>query len=420
VSAISGRFGASGDVFSWIFDFGLDSIIPSGGFGYQPGKFVSGLAATAMSFLDKDDVKGNRVLQQVADHIVQLYGQTAKETLILTNCQALVLFLQRRGKACAAILRKNFQLQKRTLGMEHPLTKLAGTTLAIALLLDSILSHKKVGYEVDRINDWLLDTGRDDGTILMSFALIAGTLASMHDLEGISKPFFKWLYNTQKRKFGRFSMGALTTLALGNALNVRTAYRRTVKKIPTRDGTRSDPRVAFRYIWPATVQAFTTTVTRINNTHFFRDSLPHFLGNGMLWKPFVPTDLTAHIYGMFTLAYNKFVPSDIGSRVWTIATDETSTIAGAHSEAEDDANTIDFRDLDGRASQYLSNLGMSLIDLGLTQNSESMSDFGSLRADSRLEDLADEIVGEFVRDEDIDAARDDVDDLEKSCEFLDL
>lgn len=132
----------------------------------------------------------------------------------------------------------------------------------------------------------------------------------------------------------------------------------------------------------------------------------------MLWKPFVPTDLTAHMYGMFTSAYSKFVPSDIGSRVWTLATDETSMIADARAEAEEDANTIDFGDLDGRASQYLSNLGMSLIDLGLTQNSESISDFGSLRADARPGNLADDIVGECVRDEDIDAARDDVDDLE--------
>jgi hypothetical protein len=67
ISAISGKFAESAEVFAWIFEVGADGLDLSGTSGFLPGKLAAGLAAAGMAFLDRNDPKGNRLLRRASD-----------------------------------------------------------------------------------------------------------------------------------------------------------------------------------------------------------------------------------------------------------------------------------------------------------------------------------------------------------------
>ncbi|KAE8450360.1 hypothetical protein EG329_006434 [Mollisiaceae sp. DMI_Dod_QoI] len=418
ITAISGKFSQSGELFTWLYEVGVDSVRRPGQFGYSPSKLAAGFAAAGMAFLDRNETKGNRLLEQIREYGGEVYGTTSAETQLITYLQAFSLFLQRRGRRCKSVLRHVFEMRKQTLGRRHPGTKAAGIILAMGILLDSLLSKNKIDDEIDEINDWLLNFDRsdEDWTFVMQFCQIGSVIATMYDLEDLSKVMLSWLYKTQKRRKGLFNRETLGTLVLNHGLSLYTMYRRRSKKIPTRERTKRDPRVFIRELWPAGIQMVTDLLAGVNQMPFFAETLPNFLQNSTMWGSFAPRQFTAHFFSIFAPVYEQLAPVDAGSRIWTIATDDdwASTIGENRGREPNGTSSIDFRDLDGRASDHLSSLGHSLLNLTLPHS--SVSSFSELDAEREMNSLQDELVGEFVTDAGITAATSDIETLKREME----
>ncbi|CZR68382.1 uncharacterized protein PAC_18281 [Phialocephala subalpina] len=418
ISAISGKFAQSGELFSWLFEFGVDSLRRPGQFGHSPAKLAVGFAAAGMAFLEKNGRKGNQLLERIGDFSASIYGSRSRETQLVAYLQAFVLLLQGRGRKSRAILQQVFEMRKHSLGRRHPGTKAAGIMLAMGIFLHSLLSKGKIDQELDEINDWLLDygTNQQDSTFLMQFCGSGAVIATMYDLEDLSKAMLNWLYKTQKRRKGLFNRSTLGTLVLNHGLNLYTMYRRKSQKIPTKEGTSLDPRIFIRELWPAAIEMVTNILAGANQLPFFAETLPNFLQNSTMWKSFAPTQFTAHFFCIFAPVYEQLAPVDAGSRIWTIATDDsdTSTIGEARHLFPSGSSSIDFGDLDGRASEHLSSLGHSLLDLTLAPS--SASDLSDLSAEHEMESLQNELVGEFVTDAGISAAQSDIETLKRELE----
>ncbi|RDW58115.1 hypothetical protein BP6252_13526 [Coleophoma cylindrospora] len=415
ISAISGKFAPSGEMFMWVFEVGVDAISIPGDSYYWHLKLVAGFAAAGMAFLDKNNIKGNQLLDQVAKSTAKLHGVESRETQLIAFIQAFVLFLQRKGRKCKAILRRIFEMRKSSLGSKHPATKAAGIVLAMAVLLECLLSNSRIDRELDEINDWLLDceTGAQEWTFVMRFCGYGAVICTHLGLDSIRKMMLGWLYRTQKRRSGLLSIPTLTTLVLSHGLTLYTIHRRKSKKILPKEGTSRDPRIFARKLWPAAIQATTDLLAGVNQMPFFAETLPRFLENSTTWKSFAPTQFTAHFIYMFAPVYQQMAPSNIGSRIWTIATEssDTLTIGQNDQHKSSAASSIDFADLDGRASEHLSSLGNSLLNLTLTA---SVSDLGEAQAE--IESLQDELVGEFVTEDGIAAAEGNIETLRREME----
>jgi tetratricopeptide (TPR) repeat protein len=419
ISAVAGKFAESGEVFTWMFETGLDSL-RSPGYPGSPGKLAAGLAAAGMAFLEKNDIKGNRLLKRVADYTADIYGSESPAIQSFGYIQAAILFLQGRGEKSRAILRRVFEMRKSSLGRKHPATKAAGIILAMEMFLDTLLSKGRIEQELDDINDWLLNFAAEDGewTFPMRFCQTSAVIATMFELEGLSKAMLSWLYRTQKRRSGLFNRSTLGTLVLNRGLSLYTMFRRKSKKVPTMEGTVLDPRIFMGALWPAGIRVVANRLAGFNQMPFFAETLPNFLRGSTLWKSFEPIQFTAHFVSLFVPVYEELAPSDMGSRIWTIATDDsdTSTIGEMRGGENEGSGSIDFGDLDGRASEHLSSLGQSLLTLTLTHT--SMSNFSELNEEIEMESLQNELVGEFVTDDGITAARGDIETLKTEMEGM--
>ncbi|KUJ06524.1 uncharacterized protein LY89DRAFT_790394 [Mollisia scopiformis] len=149
ITAISGRFRQSGELFAWLYEVGVDSVRKPGQFGYSPAKLAVGFAASGMAFLEGNDSKGNRLLERIGEYSADIYGLASAETHLIAYLHAFILFLQRRGRRSKSILRRVFEMRKQHLGRRHPGTKAAAIILAMGILLDSLLSKTKINEELD-------------------------------------------------------------------------------------------------------------------------------------------------------------------------------------------------------------------------------------------------------------------------------
>ncbi|KUJ06523.1 uncharacterized protein LY89DRAFT_769116 [Mollisia scopiformis] len=153
-----------------------------------------------------------------------------------------------------------------------------------------------------------------------------------------------------------------------------------------------------------------------NQIPFFAQTLPNFLSNSTMWGSFAPRQFTAHFFSIFAPVYEHIAPVDAASRIWTIATDEdwASTIGENPRHEPTGTSSIDFRSLDGRASEHLSSLGHSLLNLALPHSSTST--FNELNVETEISTLQDQLVGEFVTDAGITAATSDIERLKREIE----
>jgi hypothetical protein len=95
---------------------------------------------------------------------------------------------------------------------------------------------------------------------------------------------------------------------------------------------------------------------------------------------------------------------------------DTSTIGGMRDDANAVPASIDFGDLDGHASEHLSSLGQSLLNLTLTP--PSMSNFSDLNAEIKMENLQVELVSEIITDDGISAATGNIEMLRREIEGM--
>jgi len=312
ISAISGKFAESAEVFAWIFEVRADGLDLSGTPGFLPGKLAAGLAAAGMAFLDRNDPKGNRLLRRVSDLTGEIYGTGSQATQTFVYVQAGALFLQRKEDKCRSILRRAFETRKVSFGRRHPQTKAAGIILAMEIFIDTLLSKSRVDEELDEINDWLLEFAPDEEkwTFVMRFCQTGAVIATTLKLENLSKAMLSWLYRTQKRRNGLFNRSTLGTLVLSHSLRLYTMYRRKSKKVPTAEGLRRDPRIFTPDLWPAFVHTMANRLARFSQMPFVAETLANFLRHSPMWKSVEATQFSAQFVSLFVPVYEDLAPPD--------------------------------------------------------------------------------------------------------------
>lgn len=420
-------------LFKWIFDEGRKSAdVPL----KQSGLLLaSGLTASGLSFLSQDRRAGNRMMRKAVHWTATTDGKDSPLTQKLAYFQASLLFLQRESQDSMAVLRSIFERCTRSLGKRHKKTEAAGELLAIGLIADSVVSKVPISAEVDRINDELV-AQRGGMTVVTHACMAMAIFFTNNHLGGLATPLLRWIYKSQTRNFGRFSRESLLVLAVIHALNVWKMYRK-MKKIPSDEGTDRDPRVFLPKLWdtviiPGMAAVVHRLTTEEKRSRFLSVNLPQSFAKTLLWNSFekrFPRDWIMQFTPFPELAQmqaawvGKQPPeADAASQVWTVHSDaSTSRIYKDHmsdqdcndsDNNDDDKSSFNLSELLGpQGSEHLGSFGASLLDLA------SLSEGEIQRAEENMGDLQNKLVSELVGEEDVDAARSNVDVFEREFDL---
>jgi lipopolysaccharide biosynthesis regulator YciM len=431
LSASHGRFSDAAETFTWIFDNSRH---------HESKKMLAtacaaGFSAAGFEYLQQHRKDGNIMIGRVADLISQGEEETSPQVRTLAYGQAMLLFLQREGTQSRAILHRQFSLQRRFRGSRDRRTILAGEIFAIGSLMDSLLRRTRIDSEVDNINNWLYSQ-KKDRPMVMIFAMVTCMVCALSQFDELAQVLLKWLYRTQKRLVGRFDRSTMITLAVHHAFHLRGLYK-SVKKISTRDHTRTDPRVILRRAWPVLTHSVEKILTGISTdeerSKLFSTWLPKLMTEWTLYEGYRRDRLSRlfmpGLQGVFMSpqfaedmrSQSQAQPQDddVASRIWTVASTELIDGSGDESEDEDETDSTDLSDItDGRGAESLKSLGESLIELVMASSNddERVIDASEVRLDARLQDLHTELVSEVISESNISAARENTEAFEKEAE----
>ena len=408
---------------TWVFDNTQGADVR-----YQFAKIMTGVASSALWHIGQNRRAGNQRMEQVVDYVREVYGRRGKAMRLFCNGQALVLFLQRESRQCRVVLQNYWNMQKQLLGPHHRKTLASGEVFSIGMILDSILSKRHITSEAAKVNDWLYRQNGNRPTATMQFCMIAAISAALFNWDEISRSLILWLYETQKRLFGRLSRQTLTTLAVSYALRIKKRFR----KQPSSDGTRKDPRVFVPMIWKTFTNMMNEIPLSMQESTFFTQHLPIILARAAIVKKVTEKVLVNELSRIFIGPIGKLFEEDDGglphqsqslrdmlfrsgvyaannsSRVWTLssnASDNGDETGRGHPLRNLDQNTslFDLLDVDEKNAERLSSIGGSLVDLVI----------GSQDDDEPFQRLQDELVNEIVTEEDIESVRNNLDQFER-------
>ncbi|KAL6711434.1 hypothetical protein ACN47E_004368 [Coniothyrium glycines] len=432
LSASRGRFADASELFRWIFDNSRDSKTTK----VVTGAYASGLAAAGTAFLQRNRREGNDMIARVIALMGKNEGQNSSAVKTIAYGRAMLLFLQREGSQCRAVLRGQFNLQKRLYGSQHNSTLIAGEVFAIGSLLDSLLTKSHIDDEIDNITDWLFTKKDGRTTIVMRFAMAACAVFAMTSLDDLAQALLKWLYRTQKRLLGRFHQATLITLAIHHSLHLRSLYK-SARKIPTLDHTSRDPRVMLKKFWPnftrtASNALMNTNVSAIDMRPnvlatwlpkimsewtlfkgYRRERLNHFFmppEEFFVYPQFAQSPFADHNFADHVRSKSRSQPpdEDAASRIWTVTSEELLDSDAFKHNDKLETDSIDFSDITHeRMEGGLQSLGESLIDLVMTSDAEDDTDVGAREEiiEARLDDLHRDLVNEVVDEASINTAR---------------
>jgi tetratricopeptide (TPR) repeat protein len=431
LSASHGRFSDAADTFTWIFD---------NSHNHESKKMVAtacgaGFAAAGFEYLQQHRRNGNTMIGRVVGLISQGEEEMSPVVRTLAYGQAMLFFLQREGTQCTSILHRQFSVQRRFRGSRDRQTILAGEIFAIGSLMDSLLRRTRIDNELDSINDWLFSQ-KNGRTTVMNFAMAACMVCALLQFDDLAQALLKWLYRTQKRLIGRFDRSTLITLAVHHAFHLRGLYK-SVRDIPTRDHTKTDPRVLLTRFWPVLTRSVGNVLTNMTTgeerASLFTTWLPKLMTEWTLYEGYRRERITR----LFMPGFQEIFMSpqfaehvrnqsqaqpqddDAASKVWTIAS--ADLIDGSDDQMNDkhETESIDLSDItEGRSGEGLRSLGESLIDLVMASNNddEQVVDASQERVDARLQDLHTELVSEVISESNIHAAKENSEAFEKEAD----
>jgi tetratricopeptide (TPR) repeat protein len=430
---------------------------------YQLLKIMSGMTSVGLSYAGNETELGNRMLQRVVTYVADI-DKRGKLTRIVTLGQGIWLFLQRKSRKSRSVLRNYWITQKQISGSRHRRTLLAGEVYATVSILDCVISQKNIHPEVDQAIDWLI-RHRRNSPYLIRFSMIGAIVCSFLRLDTISQKLLRWLYETQKRNLGKLSKVTLTTLAVSYALRIRRRFR----KKSSRDNTPEDPSVFFPKLWPVFTRLLGLSLQQMQSQNFFTSHLPHtlarmavvseitkqamtqYISNLMLFSVMGPLSTARgeglHVPDLFNML-NKETENRQSSRVWTIASGDseagdagikrdfptesttdtresgnqesrvrhdnlTDTAKPAHESGGQDEILSLLNALDDKDADRLSSIGQSLLDFAMGSEEENAT------MERELDDFQDDLVTRIVTEDDIQSARQNVENLEKDMLNLD-